>query len=77
MSISPWEPLKTCEHDRVRSDSPSLVPIVLAQAGVGYLCEWLNDEQPYPMTGGLFSLPTILEMDDPQPISGIAFPESR
>ena len=39
-------------------------PSLLAQAGIDYLCDWVNDEQPYPMTGGLFALPTMLEMDD-------------
>ena len=39
-------------------------PTILAQAGIGYVCDWVNDEQPYPMTGGLTALPTMLEMDD-------------
>ena len=39
-------------------------PGLLRQAGIDYLCDWVNDEQPYPMTGGLVALPTMLEMDD-------------
>ncbi len=39
-------------------------PGLLAQAGISYLCDWVNDEQPYPMKDGLFALPTMLEMDD-------------
>ena len=39
-------------------------PGLLRQAGIDYLCDWVNDEQPYPMPGGLVALPTMLEMDD-------------
>lgn len=42
-------------------------PQLLAQAGVRYVCDWTNDEQPYPMKtseGELFVLPTMLELDD-------------
>jgi peptidoglycan/xylan/chitin deacetylase (PgdA/CDA1 family) len=42
-------------------------PLLLAEAGVGYLCDWPNDEQPYAMTvpgGELISLPGLLEIDD-------------
>ena len=39
-------------------------PGLLAQAGIDYLCDWVNDEQPYPMANGLVALPTMLEMDD-------------
>jgi len=39
-------------------------PAILAQAGIDYVCDWVNDEQPYPMKNGLFALPTMLEMDD-------------
>ena len=28
------------------------------------MCDWANDEQPYPMRDGLVALPTMLEMDD-------------
>ena len=42
-------------------------PALLAEAGVRYLCDWPNDEQPYPMTtpaGQLTALPMFLETDD-------------
>ena len=42
-------------------------PQLLAQAGIRYLCDWANDEQPYPMKtsqGELFALPIMLELDD-------------
>ena len=39
-------------------------PSLLAQAGIDYVCDWVNDEQPYPMKDGLFALPTMFEMDD-------------
>jgi allantoinase len=42
-------------------------PQLLAQAGIRYLCDWANDEQPYRMKtsqGELFALPVMLELDD-------------
>lgn len=42
-------------------------PSLLAQAGVHYVCDWVNDEQPYRMSasqGDLFALPIMLELDD-------------
>ena len=42
-------------------------PRLLAEAGVRYVCDWANDEQPYPMrtpTGELFALPLVLDLDD-------------
>jgi peptidoglycan/xylan/chitin deacetylase (PgdA/CDA1 family) len=42
-------------------------PQLLAQAGLSYVCDWTNDEQPYPMKtdqGQLFALPIMLELDD-------------
>ena len=45
----------------------SRTPRLLARAGIGYVCDWANDEQPYPMkvdSGELFALPTMLELDD-------------
>lgn len=42
-------------------------PQLLAQAGLRYVCDWANDEQPYRMTTGqgeLYSLPIMLELDD-------------
>ena len=42
-------------------------PQLLAEAGVRYVCDWANDEQPYPLktsAGELFALPVMLELDD-------------
>ena len=42
-------------------------PQLLAQAGVRYVCDWPNDEQPYPIKtteGELFALPLMFELDD-------------
>lgn len=42
-------------------------PGLLAEAGLGYVCDWGNDDQPYHMTtstGALVSLPATVEMDD-------------
>jgi peptidoglycan/xylan/chitin deacetylase (PgdA/CDA1 family) len=42
-------------------------PNLLAQAGIQYVCDWVNDEQPYRMTtpeGELYALPMMLELDD-------------
>ena len=42
-------------------------PQLLGEAGVRYLCDWANDEQPYPLTvpvGELFALPVMVELDD-------------
>jgi allantoinase len=45
----------------------SRTPQLLAQAGIQYVCDWVNDEQPYRMAtpeGELFALPLMLELDD-------------
>jgi allantoinase len=42
-------------------------PQLLAQAGIRYVCDWTNDEQPYRLKtaqGELFALPISLELDD-------------
>ena len=42
-------------------------PRLLAEAGLKYVCDWPNDEQPYPMrgaSGSFFSLPVFLDLDD-------------
>ncbi|MCZ6866272.1 MAG: polysaccharide deacetylase family protein [Chloroflexi bacterium] len=42
-------------------------PQLLAEAGIGYVCDWANDEQPYAMKvpqGELYALPIMLDMDD-------------
>ena len=47
-------------------------PHLLAEAGLDYVCDWANDEQPYPMTAGerpFFALPLLYELDDVVSIS--------
>lgn len=47
-------------------ESPRTPPI-LAQAGIEYVCDWVNDEQPYRLKtpqGALCALPMLLELDD-------------
>lgn len=42
-------------------------PQLLAEAGLDYVCDWPNDEQPYAMTVGteqLSALPLFLDLDD-------------
>ncbi|MBM3925824.1 MAG: polysaccharide deacetylase [SAR202 cluster bacterium] len=42
-------------------------PSLLAEAGVRYVCDWANDEQPYAMKvskGQLYALPIAFELDD-------------
>lgn len=42
-------------------------PTILADEGIRYLCDWPNDEQPYPINvpnASMFSLPIMLEFDD-------------
>lgn len=45
----------------------SRTPGLLAEAGIGYVCDWVNDEQPYPLkvaAGALWALPISLPLDD-------------
>jgi peptidoglycan/xylan/chitin deacetylase (PgdA/CDA1 family) len=42
-------------------------PALLTQAGIRYVCDWPNDEQPYELTtphGSLVALPILLGLDD-------------
>ena len=41
-------------------------PQLLGEAGLSYLCDWANDEQPYAMTtpGDLVSMPLWADFDD-------------
>ncbi len=42
-------------------------PRLLGEAGIRYVCDWANDEQPYPLkvpSGELYALPVMLELDD-------------
>ena len=45
----------------------SRTPQLLAEAGIRFVCDWTNDEQPYPVKtsqGELFALPVMSELDD-------------
>ena len=42
-------------------------PDILAEEGIEYICDWCNDDQPYPMkvkNGSLVSVPYTLELND-------------
>jgi len=42
-------------------------PQLLAELGIHYVCDWVNDEQPYPFkapNGELYALPIALPVDD-------------
>jgi hypothetical protein len=42
-------------------------PQVLAEFGIRYVCDWVNDEQPYRLKvpqGELYALPITLPLDD-------------
>lgn len=42
-------------------------PDLLAEEGIEYVADWVNDDQPYPLkveTGTLFSIPYTLEIND-------------
>lgn len=42
-------------------------PDILAEEGIEYVCDWCNDDQPYPVKvkrGTLFSIPYTLELND-------------
>jgi peptidoglycan/xylan/chitin deacetylase (PgdA/CDA1 family) len=42
-------------------------PQLLAQSGIRYVCDWVNDEQPYALNvpeGELYALPIALPVDD-------------
>ena len=55
-------------------------PQLLAAAGVRYLCDWTNDEQPYPMKapeGSLHALPMMVDLDDQVCLSQRLVPVTR
>ena len=58
----------------------SQTPQLLAQAGIKYVCDWANDEQPYPLKspdGNLFALPILWELDDVGAIANRKVPIHR
>ncbi len=45
------------------SESPN-TPSILAEAGMRYVLDWPNDEQPYVGRNGLWYVPPMLDLDD-------------
>jgi peptidoglycan/xylan/chitin deacetylase (PgdA/CDA1 family) len=37
---------------------------LLKGAGLEYVCDWINDDQPYRMHNGLYSIPYTIELND-------------
>lgn len=37
---------------------------LLKNAGIEYVCDWVNDDQPYRMNNGLYSIPYTIELND-------------
>ncbi len=55
-------------------------PQLLAEAGISYVCDWANDEQPYAMKvpqGELYALPIMLELDDVKALWDRRIPVTR
>lgn len=52
-------------HSIARSQS-SATPRLLAEAGVDYMCDWVNDDLPYRWNNGLINLPLNHELSDRQ-----------
>jgi peptidoglycan/xylan/chitin deacetylase (PgdA/CDA1 family) len=49
------------------SGESTRTPQLLARLGIRYVCDWVNDEQPYPLhvpEGELYALPVALPVDD-------------
>ena len=49
------------------SGESTRTPQLLAELGIRYVCDWVNDEQPYPLKvprGELYALPIALPVDD-------------
>lgn len=55
-------------HSIARSQSWN-TPRLLAEEGVTYMCDWVNDELPYRFTNGLINLPLNHELSDRQIIT--------
>jgi peptidoglycan/xylan/chitin deacetylase (PgdA/CDA1 family) len=45
------------------SETPGTLDL-LKQAGLEYTCDWVNDDQPYRMNNGLYSIPYTIELND-------------
>ncbi len=51
-------------------------PDLLVKAGIQYVCDWVNDDQPYPMRAGggtLISMPYSIEINDAPLFGGPVF----
>jgi allantoinase len=55
-------------HSIARSQSWN-TPKLLAEAGLTYMCDWVNDELPYRFKNGLINLPLNHELSDRQIIT--------
>lgn len=55
-------------HSIARSQSWN-TPGLLAEEGVAYMCDWVNDELPYRFRNGLINLPLNHELSDRQIIT--------
>jgi allantoinase len=49
---------------------------LLRANGVEYVCDWVNDDRPYPMRNGLHSLPYALDLNDTRMLTPPIFPPS-
>ena len=45
------------------SETPDTLDL-LKRAGIDYVCDWINDDQPYRMNNGLYSIPYTIELND-------------
>jgi len=55
-------------HSIARSQSFD-TPDLLKQAGIEYMCDWVNDEMPYRFNNGIINLPLNHELSDRQIIT--------
>ena len=55
-------------HSIARSQSWN-TPRLLKEAGLVYMCDWVNDELPYRFNGGLINMPLNHELSDRQIIT--------
>ena len=45
------------------AETPKTLDLLL-EAGIEYVCDWVNDDQPYRMRNGLYSIPYSIELND-------------
>jgi peptidoglycan/xylan/chitin deacetylase (PgdA/CDA1 family) len=61
------------------SETPNTLDL-LAEAGVDYVCDWSNDDQPYPIevpSGRLIGIPECPDIQDPHIFLGAGMPAER